>query len=447
MKRGLIIVSILILIAALAGGWWWVQNSPEQAAQFLIDGGLEAGRAEEFVSSIGGQQAAQEEETLIASGSIEGDEVAVVSEFGGRIVLLEAREGDQVERAQVLVELDTSSLQAQLAQAGAAVAVAQANVANVKAGVHPAEILAAEAMVLQAVAEQDAAWSSVEDARSLLDNPQEIEAQIVEAKAAVNLAKTQIEQANAKIAQAETLRQPYRGQGSMEEKGLYRVYDYQVQAAQAGLEVARADKAGAEKTLAALRALRDNPLAIASQVNLAEANVQIADSGLAVAEAKVAELKAGPSPEEVGVAEALVVQAQAGVSALEAQLDKMILRTPISGLVTSRSAHAGEAAVPGATLLTVANLDQVHLTIYVPEDELNRVFLGQAVDVGVDSFPGRAFTGTVSHIAQQAEFTPKNVQTEKERVNMVFAVKVQLPNPDHLLKPGMPADAVLDPRP
>jgi len=91
----------------------------------------------------------------------------------------------------------------------------------------------------------------------------------------------------------------------------------------------------------------------------------------------------------------------------------------------------------------VAKLDEVNLTIYVPEDKLNRVYLGQAVEVQVDSFPSRVFTGTVSYISQQAEFTPRNIQTQEERVNMVFAVKVRLPNPEYLLKPGMPADAMI----
>jgi multidrug resistance efflux pump len=123
----------------------------------------------------------------------------------------------------------------------------------------------------------------------------------------------------------------------------------------------------------------------------------------------------------------------------------MTLSSPIDGLVSSRSARSGEAALAGATLLTVANLDEVKLTIYVPEDELSRVYLGQQVEVQVDSYPEQVFTGTISYISQQAEFTPRNVQTEKERVNMVFAVKVRLSNPGHLLKPGMPADAFLQP--
>jgi multidrug resistance efflux pump len=112
-------------------------------------------------------------------------------------------------------------------------------------------------------------------------------------------------------------------------------------------------------------------------------------------------------------------------------------------LVLERSIHAGELAGPGVTLLTLGDLDQVTLTVYVPEDELGRVLIGQQVEVRVDSFPERAFQGRIVAIAQEAEFTPRNVQTQKERVNMVFAVDVSIPNPDHALKPGMPADAVI----
>jgi multidrug resistance efflux pump len=174
---------------------------------------------------------------------------------------------------------------------------------------------------------------------------------------------------------------------------------------------------------------------------LAKAQFRVAESGEVAARAKLVDLAAGPPDEEVAVLEAYGARAEASLAALQAQLEKMTLRTPIAGVVSSRSAHEGEAAVAGATLLTVSNLDEVKLTVYIPEDELGRVYLGQEVEVQVDSFPGMPFTGTVSYISSQAEFTPKNVQTEKERVNMVFAAKVRLPNPDHLLKPGMPADA------
>lgn len=444
MKRGIIVLFVIVLLGgALAGGWWWARTSPQQATAFLVDAGLEAGRAETFVASLGGETETEEEPALLASGSIEGEEVAIVSEFGGRIVSLPAEEGDEVDAGQVLVELDTSMLQAQMAQAEATVAAAKASLENVKAGTHPAEILAAQAMLHQAIAERDAAESAWKDAQAILDNPQEIEAQITQARAAVRLAAVQIEQAEAQVAAARADRDRYRAQGSMEEKWLYRVYDYQVQAAQVAVEAAQTRKDGTDATLAALQTLRTNPLVLASQVNMAEGQYDLAAAAVAVAIAKLDELKAGPTAEEISLAEAQVAQAEAAISGLQAQVDKMTLRSPIAGVITSRSAHAGEAAIAGATLLTVANLDEVTLTIYVPEAELGRVYLGQVVQVEVDSFPGQVFNGTVSYISQQAEFTPKNVQTEKERVNMVFAVKVRLPNSQHLLKPGMPADAIL----
>jgi len=93
--------------------------------------------------------------------------------------------------------------------------------------------------------------------------------------------------------------------------------------------------------------------------------------------------------------------------------------------------------------LTIANLDEVTLVIYIPENRIGQVRLGQEAQVQVDSFPERVFVGHVSSIAGEAEFTPRNVQTQEERVNLVFAVKVRIPNPDYALKPGMPADATI----
>ena len=444
MKRRIVLMVVLLLTgAALAAAWWWMRSSPEQASQFLIDRGLATERAAQVVSWAGGQPATTEPTLLRVFGSVEGDEVAIVSEFGGRIVALDVGEGDAIQAGQVLVELDTSTLQAQMAQAEAAVAAARANLDNVEAGTHPAEILTARAAVQQALAQRDAAKTAWDSTQAILDNPQEIDAQIAQAQAAVNLAAVQIEQAQAQIAAAEAERERYRAQGSLEEKGLYLVYQYQVEAAQAALEAAKADKTGADQMLAALQALRDNPLALISQVHLAEQQYYVASAGVAVARAKLAEMEAGPTPEEVAVAEAQVGKAQAAVAALQVQLDKRTLRSPIDGVVTSRSAHAGEAAIAGATLLTIADLDEVRLTVYIPESELGRVYLGQEVQVEVDSFPGRSFLGMVSYISTEAEFTPKNVQTEKDQVNMVFAVRIRLPNPDHLLKPGMPAEAVI----
>ncbi|HID86124.1 MAG TPA: efflux RND transporter periplasmic adaptor subunit, partial [Anaerolineae bacterium] len=164
---------------------------------------------------------------------------------------------------------------------------------------------------------------------------------------------------------------------------------------------------------------------------------------VAVARAQLEALRAGPTEEQVAVAQAQVRQAEAALKTLQVQLEKMTLKAPRDGLVVERLVHVGEMAAPGMPLLKIADLNQVELTIYIPEIDIGRVRVGQTVEVTVDSFPGRIFTGKVVFIASQAEFTPKNVQTKEERVSLVFAVKARIPNPDHALKPGMPADAVI----
>jgi len=130
---------------------------------------------------------------------------------------------------------------------------------------------------------------------------------------------------------------------------------------------------------------------------------------------------------------------------LELQLEKMAIRSPIDGVVSRRSIRVGEVASPATVLMVVTRNDPVELTLYVPEKEIGRVRLGQKVEVRVDSFPGEIFPGQVTYLSSKAEFTPRNVQTQRDRLNLVFAVKVRIPNPDLRLKPGMPADAALVP--
>jgi RND family efflux transporter MFP subunit len=160
-----------------------------------------------------------------------------------------------------------------------------------------------------------------------------------------------------------------------------------------------------------------------------------------VAEARLALVKAGPMPEEVAIAQAQVQQAEAALARVQIQLDKLTLTAPRDGVVTERPANPGELATPGATLLQLGDLDQVTLTVFIPETQIGPVDEDQIAYVTVDAYPGEVFEGRVTFIATEAEFTPKNVQTEEERVNLVFAVKISLVNPDHRLKPGMPADA------
>ena len=102
---------------------------------------------------------------------------------------------------------------------------------------------------------------------------------------------------------------------------------------------------------------------------------------------------------------------------------------------------------PGSTILTLADLDSVYVMIYVTEKELGRVRLGDTAEIRIDAFPDRPFEGRITYISPEAEFTPKNVQTKEDRVKLVFGVKVEIANKDGLLKPGLPADAVLRPAP
>jgi HlyD family secretion protein len=114
----------------------------------------------------------------------------------------------------------------------------------------------------------------------------------------------------------------------------------------------------------------------------------------------------------------------------------------MAGVVVDVMVHPGEVAAAGATLLTVADLSEVRLVVYLPQSQIGRVSLEQGVEVTVDAFPGRVFTGRVVHIADQAEFTPRNVATTEERANLVLAVEILLANEANALKPGMPAEAV-----
>lgn len=116
------------------------------------------------------------------------------------------------------------------------------------------------------------------------------------------------------------------------------------------------------------------------------------------------------------------------------------IRTPIDGVVLYRSVEPGEFAAPGAPLITVADIEHLTLTVYVPEDRYGQIVLGERYPVTVDSFPTEVFTGTVRHVADRAEFTPRNVQTTDSRKTTVFAIKLDMEPSDGKLKPGMPAD-------
>ncbi len=126
---------------------------------------------------------------------------------------------------------------------------------------------------------------------------------------------------------------------------------------------------------------------------------------------------------------------------MEVQLAKQTLTAPRDGLISEKLVDPGELAAPGAVLLELKDIDSVELTVYIPQDQIGQVKIGQTARVSVDAYEDEQFEGRVSYIAHEAEFTPRNVQTKEERVKLIFPVKIKLDNAEHRLKPGMPADA------
>lgn len=153
--------------------------------------------------------------------------------------------------------------------------------------------------------------------------------------------------------------------------------------------------------------------------------------------------KAGPRPDAVRAAQARLEGATASRSLADTRLSQAVLAAPLSGTVLAKHAEPGEMLAPGSPVMTIARLDEVWVRAYLPETQLGRVTLGQQVKVVSDTWKGRSYLGTVSFIASEAEFTPRNVQTEAERVKLVYRIKITIKNPQQELKPGMPVDAVL----
>jgi HlyD family secretion protein len=152
----------------------------------------------------------------------------------------------------------------------------------------------------------------------------------------------------------------------------------------------------------------------------------------------------GTRKEQIGVNRANLQLARETLEMSRVKLGYTVLRAPTSGVVLVRQAELGEVVVPGTPVVTIADLDHLWLRGYISETDLGRIRWGQSATVCTDTFPHTTYPGRVSFISSEAEFTPKSVETHKERVTLVYRVKIDLDNPNHELKPGMPADAVIE---
>jgi HlyD family secretion protein len=375
--------------------------------------------------------------TLVASGFIEGEEVTIAPEVGGHLVELLVARGDEVSAGDVLVRLDDISFQSQRAEAEAGLATANADLNRVLAAARPGEIAGARAALVEARAMRDGMENVVLNVQDVISQPLALNTEIDEARAQAYLAEQEVEMAEADLEATKLRHNVYSDRGG----DVKRIWDLQLQVSQAELTRTEIKLDGAWAYLRALLAIRDNPLALKAELHQAETAVRLADTQIAAAQARLDELEAGATAEEIAVAEAQVRFAEAALHLIDAQAAQLTLHAPISGIVSSRMTQIGETVTAGKPLLALADINEVNLVLYIPESRIAEVQVGQVVEVQVDSFPDRRFTGHVLSVAGEAEFTPRNVQTQEERVNLVFAVKVRLPNPQRVLKAGMPADA------
>lgn len=149
----------------------------------------------------------------------------------------------------------------------------------------------------------------------------------------------------------------------------------------------------------------------------------------------------GSRKEDIAIARANLKEADANLGMSQVNLDYTILRAPSAGVITVRQAELGEVVVPGTPVVTLADLDHIWLRAYVAETDLGRIRWGQDAVITTDTYPSKQYRGRISFIASDAEFTPRSVQTYQERVTLVYRIKIDVDNPNHELKPGMPADA------
>lgn len=207
--------------------------------------------------------------------------------------------------------------------------------------------------------------------------------------------------------------------------------------AQADLELKRAEFRRRRALLAEQGVSREDVDNAASQLKRAQATYErVKQTHDQVVE--------GTRKEEIAVRRANLESAREALQMSRVKLNYTVLSAPVSGVVLVRQAELGEVVSAGTPVVTVADVDHLWLRGYLNETDLGRVRWGQSATVHTDTYPDKAYQGRVSFISSQAEFTPKSVETHKERVTLVYRIKIDMDNPNHELKPGMPAEAVID---
>ncbi len=382
MKARLRVLAIVVILLAGSGGGYWLLRQHRGE----LDGRIRV------------------------SGNIEATEAQVAFKIAGRVEQRLVDEGMMVKQGAVIALLDTADL--------------RCNVAVREAEVHAAEAALSELLAGSRREEKEAAKAAVEKAAHALadleagSRPQEIAA----AEAAVAAAAADMKRLEADLRRFTTLFQ--RRTISAEE------YD----AARAAYDVAMEKH---RQAVEQLKLVREGPR---------KEQIEQARSALAQAKAQYDLVKAGPRREDIEQGRARLEQAKASLRLAQTQLSYAAVYAPLTGVVLSKNIEPGEYVAPGTAVVTVGDLMHVWLRGYIEEPDWEHVKVGQRAWITTDAKPGKNFEGRISFISQQPEFTPKNVQTQKERVKLVIRIKIDITSPKMELKPGMPADAVIETR-
>ena len=213
--------------------------------------------------------------------------------------------------------------------------------------------------------------------------------------------------------------------------------------ARAALAGAQAETDRLSREFIRAKALHARDVISRQELERAQAAFEISEERRKEARESLLLVEEGARREQIDQARARVRQAKEALELARTRLSYATITSPLAGVVLSKNAEPGDYVAAGTPVVTVGDLADVWLRAYIEETELGRVKLGQQVDVTTDTYPGKTYAGRISFIAPQAEFTPKSVQTRKERVKLVYRIKVVIANPSMELKPGMPADGVV----
>jgi HlyD family secretion protein len=363
----------------------------------------------------------QPDNRIVVSGNIELTEVNIAFKTAGRLIERTVDEGDAVKKGQVIARLDRDQLIAQRERETAGRASNESQLAQAVTSVEW------EKANLAADIEQKKADLASNEARlAELKNgsrPQEK----LDAKAAVDSAQAEVDRAKRDWDRAQVLHK-----------------DDDISTAQFDQYRNRF-----ETSTAALNSARERQALVLAGprtevIRAQEGQVERARAALKMAEVNALEMKR--REQELTTRHSEINRSNASIALIDSQLADTIAASPVDGVVLVKSADVGEILAPGTSVVTVGDIDHPWLRGYVNETDLGRVKLGSKAKVTTDSYPGKTYWGRVTFIASEAEFTPKQIQTQQERVKLVYRIKIEIDNPRHELKSNMPADAeiVLD---